>query len=144
MHLTVISQDLIATSEIQSSDFLRDLCTFVVGSYPDSTPALPWAGYLVEEQGNIVGTCAFKTAPVANEVEIAYYTFPSHEGQGVATRMAQRLVDLAMENGVTRVKAQTLPVENASVRILKKLGFTFAGTVQHPEDGEVWEWHKDA
>jgi hypothetical protein len=33
-----------------------------------------------------------------------------------------------------------LPKENASTIILRRLGFTHTGTVQHPEDGEVWEW----
>ncbi len=38
------------------------------------------------------------------------------------------------------MRAQTLPEKNASTRILEKLGFSFMGPVQHPEDGEVWEW----
>jgi hypothetical protein len=38
------------------------------------------------------------------------------------------------------VFAQTLPEENASTAILKKLGFTLVGSVQHPDDGTVWEW----
>lgn len=105
---------------------------------------LPWAGYLAEEQGAVVGTCAYKSLPVAGEVEIAYFTFPGHEGRGVATRMAGYLVDLAKRNGVTRVRAQTLPMANASVRIVEKLGFTWIGAVQHPEDGEVWEWHRES
>jgi hypothetical protein len=36
--------------------------------------------------------------------------------------------------------AQTLPRESASTAILKKLGFVLIGTVNDPEDGEVWEW----
>jgi hypothetical protein len=38
------------------------------------------------------------------------------------------------------VAAQTLPEENASTSILKKLKFSFVGSVEHPEDGLVWEW----
>lgn len=75
-------------------------------------------------------------------MEIAYFTFREHEGQGIATHMAQLLVNLASENGVVRIKAQTLPEPNASTRILEKLGFVFTGSVNHPEDGEVWEWQK--
>jgi RimJ/RimL family protein N-acetyltransferase len=73
-------------------------------------------------------------------VEIAYFTFPGNEGRGIATRMASELVAIARQNGVRAVKAQTLPRENASTRILEKLGFSKAGSVRHPEDGEVWEW----
>lgn len=40
--------------------------------------------------------------------------------------------------------SQTLPEENASTSILKKLGFRLVGTVEHPEDGPVWEWELPA
>jgi len=33
-----------------------------------------------------------------------------------------------------------LPEENASTSVLKKLRFRLVGTVEHPEDGLVWEW----
>ena len=36
--------------------------------------------------------------------------------------------------------AQTLPERNASHRILEKLGFRHITTIDHPEDGTVWEW----
>jgi RimJ/RimL family protein N-acetyltransferase len=39
------------------------------------------------------------------------------------------------------VAAQTLPEHNASHRILEKLGFWHVDTIDHPEDGTVWEWH---
>lgn len=142
MNLVAITQEFAISQKIQSSDFLKDLCAATIALYPQGTPTLPWAGYFAEEQGAIVGTCAYKSAPVSGEVEIAYFTFPEYEGRGVATRMAQRLIDLAIEHGVQRIKAQTLPEKNASNRILEKLGFVHVGAVNHPEDGEVWEWHK--
>jgi RimJ/RimL family protein N-acetyltransferase len=101
----------------------------------------PWIGYLVVEAGVCVGTCAFKSPPWKNRVEIAYFTFPEHEGRGVATRMAAQLIAMARKAvpGI-EVFAQTLPEENASNAILKKLGFEFSAEVDHPEDGRVWEW----
>jgi RimJ/RimL family protein N-acetyltransferase len=38
------------------------------------------------------------------------------------------------------VAAQTLPERNASHRVLEKLGFRHVETIEHPEDGTVWEW----
>jgi RimJ/RimL family protein N-acetyltransferase len=38
------------------------------------------------------------------------------------------------------VAAQTLPERNASHRVLEKLGFQYVETIEHPEDGTVWEW----
>jgi [ribosomal protein S5]-alanine N-acetyltransferase len=142
MKLVPITPVLASSQRIRDCEFLNGLCASTMAMYPNGSPVLPWAGYLAEEQGVFVGTCAFKTAPESGEVEIAYFTFPAHEGRGVATRMAQRLVDLATENGVVRLKAQTLPERSASTRILEKLGFSLAGSVCHPQDGEVWEWHR--
>ena len=101
----------------------------------------PWIGYLAIENGACVGTCGFKSPPQDNRVEIAYFTFPGNESRGVATRMASKLIHLASETApAVTVAAQTLPEENASTSILKKLRFRLVGTVEHPEDGLVWEW----
>jgi [ribosomal protein S5]-alanine N-acetyltransferase len=37
------------------------------------------------------------------------------------------------------VTAQTLPEDNASTRVLRKLGFVLKGSVIDPEEGTVWE-----
>jgi ribosomal-protein-alanine N-acetyltransferase len=101
----------------------------------------PWIGYLAIENGTCVGTCGFKSPPQNNRVEIAYFTFPGHESRGVATRMASKLIRLASDRTpAVTVAAQTLPEENASTSVLKKLRFRLVGTVEHPEDGLVWEW----
>lgn len=108
--------------------------------YPAGVAALPWTGYLAEEEGQFVGTCAFKTPPQSGQVEIAYFTFPGHEGRGVATRMAEHLIRIARQEGMRRIVAQTLPEPGPSTAILRKLGFRRAGELIHPEDGLVWEW----
>src|SRR5215216_2297790 len=75
----------------------------------------PWIGYLAIEDGTCVGTCAFKSPPQNNRVEIAYFTFPEHESRGVATRMAAELIRLALDKmPAVTVAAQTLPEQNAS------------------------------
>lgn len=116
----------------------------VVGTFArlyESAFVSPWIGYLGVEGGRIVGTCAFKTPPQDGAVEIAYFTFPGLENRGVATRMSSELIALARTSDVAiRVRAQTLPSENASTRILRKLGFVHTRDVEHPEDGLVWEW----
>src|SRR5215475_11590682 len=101
----------------------------------------PWVGYLAIEEGNCVGACGFTSPPAGGVVEIAYFTYPDFEGRGLATRMAQRLISIAQERAPpVRLIAHTLTEENASNHILKKLGFAFTGTVDHPEDGKIWEW----
>ena len=101
----------------------------------------PWGCYLVEESGETVGTCAFKSAPnEAGEVEIAYMTFPAFERRGHATRMAAKLTRIAFEAGAPMVIAHTLPEENASTRALRRNGYRHAGETIDPEDGLVWRW----
>lgn len=101
----------------------------------------PWTGYLAGEEDGLVGTCAFKGPPVDGRVEIAYFTFPGCEGRGVATRMARGLVEIALASDPKMiVTAQTLPEPNASNHLLQKLGFGFSRSLEHPEDGLVWEW----
>lgn len=101
----------------------------------------PWGAYLTVRDQTVVGTCAFKGAPNAeNTVEIAYYTFTRYEGQGCATWVAKELSRIAGEHIGVRVIAHTLPENNASAAVLRKAGFTLQGEVTDPEDGQVWRW----
>lgn len=101
----------------------------------------PWIGYLAMVEGQCVGTCAFKAPPRANRVEIAYFTFPSHEGHGYATEMTRELMNIAFDAhpGILLV-AHTPAEENAANAVLKKLGFHLAGRGHDADQGEVWEW----
>ena len=101
----------------------------------------PWGSYLAEIGPDIVGLCAFKSAPNdEGEVEIAYMTFPAFERRGHATAMAAALTRIAFDAGCPTVIAHTLPEENASTRALRRNGFRHAGEVMDPEDGLVWRW----
>jgi ribosomal-protein-alanine N-acetyltransferase len=102
----------------------------------------PWVGFLVLQDGNTVGTCAFTAPPRENRVEIAYFTFPEFEGRGIATAMARELIVMARAAWpAITITAHTLPQRNASNSILEKLGFEFFATIEHSEDGKVWAWH---
>lgn len=110
--------------------------------------ASPWGAYLVIDatSNRVVGTCAFKEAPSAETgwAEIAYYTFAPYEEQGFATAMAAKLVEIARVSPAAKaVIAHTLPEANASVTVLKKLGFEHLGTVTDPDDGPVWRWKRE-
>jgi RimJ/RimL family protein N-acetyltransferase len=102
----------------------------------------PRVGYLALSDSDVVGTCAFKTGPRTGKAEIAYFTFPPFEGQGLATAMARALIEIARAaDRKIEFTAQTLPESNASNAILRKLGFQFFGPVDIPEEGKFWEWH---
>jgi len=100
-----------------------------------------WICYYVEENGELIGSAAFKGKPINNTVEISYGTFENHRQQGVGTKICQRLVELSLATDPSvRITARTLPEKNYSTRILEKNNFILLGFVNDPEDGEVWEW----
>jgi RimJ/RimL family protein N-acetyltransferase len=92
----------------------------------------------------VVGNAAFVGPPNADgEVEIAYAIAPSSDGRGFATQAARALTEFAFsDDRVRKVFAYTLPEKNASTRVLEKVGFSFAGQVEHPVDGTIWRWEK--
>lgn len=145
MKLIEIGETGELAAEVELNDFLREVVEATVGHYRRTGFVPPWIGYVGLEDGVPVGVCGYKSQPVDGRVEIAYGTAPGYEGKGVATALAAELVKLARgENASLMVVAQTLPEENASTSILKKLGFQMMRTVDHPEDGPVWEWELPA
>ncbi|MFN3400800.1 MAG: GNAT family N-acetyltransferase, partial [Ferrovibrio sp.] len=103
----------------------------------------PWLSYfaLREADNALLGICSFKSPPVQGLIEIAYFTFPGYEGQGVASVMARELLKIAFnEYEIKAVLAHTLPEENASTAILRKRGFDLVDTLDDPEDGTIWQW----
>jgi [ribosomal protein S5]-alanine N-acetyltransferase len=113
--------------------------------YDSARVDAPWGAYLaIDDSGaQVVGVCSFKGPPNNDRaVEIAYVTFPPYERRGIASAMAAQLVAMARSSTeVELIVAHTLPEENASVRILRRLGFRLVGEViDDPADGPVWRW----
>lgn len=145
MRLIEVGETGTLPEEIIVDDFLREVVEATVAHYRRTGFVPPWIGYVGLEDGLPVGVCGYKSQPVDGRVEIAYGTAPGHEGKGVATALAAELVKLARgDDASLTVFAQTLPEESASTSILKKLGFQMMRTVDHPEDGLVWEWELPA
>jgi ribosomal-protein-alanine N-acetyltransferase len=128
----------IALPEVASSVLAATVQVYERGGYVE-----PWLGYLAIDGEQCVGCCGFTSPPTNHQVEIAYFTFPDFERRGVATRMAQHLISIAHEcDPAVAVIAHTRTEENASNHILKKLGFSLSGTIDHPEDGKIWKWSR--
>jgi [ribosomal protein S5]-alanine N-acetyltransferase len=113
----------------------------------DSCASDPWIhGFVLRDRasGNVVGRCGFTGPPgVDGVVEVAYGVAPEHQGRGYATEAAAALVRYALSHERVRVvRAHTLPVSNASARVLAKCGFRRVGEVVDPNDGLVWRWER--
>jgi RimJ/RimL family protein N-acetyltransferase len=106
--------------------------------------AAPWTGYLArdEQTRELVGSCSFIAEQSSRSIEIAYFTFPPFEGQGIATAMARELLALADRYGNPGLHAFTLPEKSASSSLLQKLGFTQTGEGLDDEVGLVWRWER--
>lgn len=105
-----------------------------------------WSPFLIvqPEDRLVIGMCGFK-GPADRDglVEIGYGIAAQHRGQGLATEAAAALVNEARRCiKLARVIAHTLPETNASTRVLTKLGFYHAATVNDPEDGLIWRWER--
>ena len=117
------------------------VCQATAEMYKTTGFTPPWTGYLAVSAGQAVGTCAFKTAPSDGAVEIAYFTFPGHEGQGIATAMVRQLIDIAYATDrQLKIIAHTPPERSPSSAILHKIGFLLLGDWEDPVAGTVWEW----
>ena len=141
MELIAIRENGELAKPVQSPQIAAEIVGVTIQLYRAVGYEPPWIGYLAIENDTCVGTCGFKSPPQNNRVEIAYFTFPGYESRGVARRMGAELVRMALDKmPAVTVAAQTLPEESPSTSVLKKLGFRMVGTVEHPEDGLVWEW----
>lgn len=140
--LTPIARDgSIRVANGARSELLSAVIEATVALYAREGFEPPWIGYIALQRDEPVGTCGFKSPPRDGRVELAYFTFPDFERRGIATAMANALVALSVARDANiAVAAQTLPERNASHRVLEKLGFRHVATLEHPEDGTVWEW----
>ena len=138
--LPITNATILDHTDVCSSERIRDTCRSILTMYPDGKATDPWLGYLGKGKGEIIGACGFKTAPVNNCVEIAYFTFPEFEGKGYATKMATRLIAIAQQHGIYTITSHTLPQVSASTRILEKLGFIHTGNARDEKNREVWQW----
>ena len=123
---------------------IADMARMQAELYRRTNAQAPWIGYLARDPGQqaIVGGCSF-VGHDGRQVEIAYFTFPGLEGRGVATGMARALLDLAWDDPeLETVIAHTLPQDNASTAILRKLGFEQNEDAFDADVGRVWLWKR--
>ena len=105
---------------------------------------LGWWTYLFIHKADraLIGLGGFKGQ--ANEegvVEIGYAIAPAYRRRGLAAEVAHGLIKYAFfQPEIKKVQAHTLAERNASTGVLEKVGMKHIGTVQDPEDGEVWRW----
>jgi [ribosomal protein S5]-alanine N-acetyltransferase len=106
--------------------------------------ALGWWTYLFIHKADraLIGLGGFK-GPADEEgmVEIGYAIAPAYRRRGLAAEASHGMIKYAFFHPeIKKVQAHTLAERNASTRVLEKVGMKRTGTVQDPDDGEVWQW----
>ncbi len=105
-----------------------------------------WSSHLIVDRAaaEVVGFGGFTGPPSQDgEVEIGYSIAPQRQGRGHATAAARRWRDRARAAGVRRMLAHTLPEQNPSTGVLRRVGFHRDGTATDQDVGEVWRWVLD-
>jgi RimJ/RimL family protein N-acetyltransferase len=139
--LEIIAIELEYDIENITNEFIKKCVKDTLDYYNKAGFVKPWISYIVKDNNNYIGICAFKGKPINNTVEIAYCTNPEYENRGYGTEMCKRLIGIARnENREIIITARTLPETNASTKILNKNGFINNGKIIDPDDGEVFEW----
>jgi RimJ/RimL family protein N-acetyltransferase len=121
---------------LSEGDALRHMRDKVFASYQ----AHGFGMYLVtrKSDGAAIGMAGLVKRDFLDYVDVGYAFLPRGRGQGFATEAAAVCVELARERfGLKRLAAITDPGNAASIRVLEKLAFINAGSVQFPDDGEM-------
>lgn len=103
-----------------------------------------WPGYLFidRKKSALIGNGGYSGEPnLAGEVEVGYEVAPVYQNLGYASEAVWTLVDNALKvSEVTAVIAHTLAAENASVRVLRKVGFKWDGEIISEDASVIWRW----
>ncbi|MGI4872945.1 MAG: GNAT family N-acetyltransferase [Janthinobacterium lividum] len=141
MELKPIELNVDKSKEIYDSDNCQMLLKTYDEYYQKIGYNLPWVGYFVTKENQIVGSCGFIGQTKEGKVEIAYWTFKGYERQGTSTFSCKELILISQQSDPTIIiTAKTAPEHNTSTKILQNNGFTFAEIVQDDEIGVAWLW----
>jgi ribosomal-protein-alanine N-acetyltransferase len=80
----------------------------------------------------MIGTCGFTNIyPQHDSAEIGYVINPAYRGKGIAVEAAMRVIDFGFsELGLNRIEAKYIVGNDASRRVMEKLGMSFEGVMR--------------
>ena len=90
----------------------------------------------LRETGQPIGMCGLLKRDALPDADLGFAFLPRYWSKGYALESASAVLAHARGSlGLARVLAITSPDNEASIRLLEKLGFRFEGMVRVPEDG---------
>jgi RimJ/RimL family protein N-acetyltransferase len=105
-----------------------DLRVFVTHLMPEFMATGRLAPYVIEVDGEVLGGISLHHFDDGRRsIEVGYWLYPHARGRGLAGRAVEALVEWAFANGVRRVEAVVRLENEASNRVLERLGFRREG-----------------
>ncbi len=119
-------------TEVAARDYIA---TRVAKSYAEHGYGM----YIVEPRGTgrPMGLCGLVRRPFLDAPDIGFAFLPAYWSQGYAGESARGVLGHAQTLGLTRVLGIVLPTNEPSVRLLRKLGFSYERDVVMPESGDT-------
>lgn len=124
-----------------------DSATELLQRYADSAARDGGRLYGIRMDGKLVGGTLYRIFDPASRVcEIGVWLSPEAQGRGLVTKAAQLMVDWAFDvRGMIRVEWQTMPHNERSIAVARRLGMTRDGVLRQAvvvdsirRDLEVW------
>lgn len=113
--------------EHESVGYTRDYLKYIESRY--SVGDFYDFAVVEKASGRMIGTCGFTHIDTVNNVcEIGYVFNPKYHGMGYATEAACEVARFAKETlGAHRIEARFMKGNDASVRVMERLGMSFEG-----------------
>ena len=110
-----------------SLGYTRDYLSYIEDRYATGG-FFDWA-VVEKKSGRMIGTCGFTSIDAPNDVgEIGYVLNPDDSGRGYATEAAACVLRFGFETvGLYRIEAKFMKGNDASLRVMEKLGMHFEG-----------------
>lgn len=117
---------------------LDDAGEYIRNGPLDSYRRFGYGLYLVQlkENGTPIGICGLLKREYLADVDLGFAFLPEHRRKGYGYESAAAVLAYGRDVlGLERIVAITAPDNEASARLLEKLGMRFEGTLQLPADG---------
>lgn len=110
-----------------TESYTREYLKYIEGRYR-AGDFYDWAVTL-RSTSKMIGTCGFTRIDHASDLgELGYVLNPDYHGCGYATEAARRVMEFGFDElGFHRLEARFMQGNDASLRVMKKLGMSFEG-----------------
>ena len=90
----------------------------------------------------IIGFCGVKYLPELEGTDLGYRFLPAYWGKGIATEACQVMVNDAFQRlQLEKIHAFVEPDNNASTKVLEKVGFQFDKKAPYPKETNPVLWY---